>query len=880
MVYNLVLPSNYDVPVSSKSPFIIVGLVQNLLPTAIGEIDTGIYLIELLGDSGFVKYNDIEPDGDLPNLIKSGGGADDTLIAGDIALIDGKYWLDGDAHAGMGITTLQGKNTTVIYSVIPNAKDLSATEYYLIEIRSANVERIFVRYLSSVNTLSHINSSGVGQATSISNMVEDKIYYVSVTSGSQGGMLYSNGLLTTLTTGEISDWTSETLTIASFGAQTVVGTNKANGYKGEVQIYNGVLSEYVLRSTAIDFFGYNPLGSHNLYRYDSINATGGLIVYRTSAIDDLFAGGGAVAFEGVIHSFTASARLLDKGYSVDGWNLNTVSNSGNKVNLVFSIDATVTDGGWSTPIDVELNEPFIVILSFNSDNIANTPTIKVIQNGATNTYSVGSGLTVASAPAGVFSTSSVNDLGILQTTSSINRLNASVSQLALWNDTESVAITDFSQDWESLSPTVYYRFGDTLSLPDDEIMDYIASAGTGNGLILDSTVRGDVLGEELWESDARTFEGSSTYSWAVNGLNTLANVGNALQITYVDNPASLNGASVILRETSDLIQDLVIGETYRVQVDIKVNTGSVLLRLYNGSTYESQYTIAHTNYITYNLHMTYRGGVAFLNVGEMHIGEVATLDNLSLRKVNGNPAKVITSTNANLKEVRPTDYLDSLASLQSLFTYRLAMYGNTIRQHTGSAFNMSASYGTAITRSGEDWKGFAKTSFNGTTAYVDLSSLITGTAPTEMTFVSKVRFSNWANGSFGYLFAISVDVNNLIRFYKTDANALRVVYVGSGVTVVVGDFSVSTLFGFHTVGVTISNTTVTIYLDGEVLGTPSAISSLISGAMTSVILYAQTTTPTFPLSGEVAFTGINTTTALTGAQMLEVHRQLARVEDA
>jgi hypothetical protein len=51
------------------------------------------------------------------------------------------------------------------------------------------------------------------------------------------------------------------------------------------------------------------------------------------------------------------------------------------------------------------------------------------------------------------------------------------------------------------------------------------------------------------------------------------------------------------------------------------------------------------------------------------------------------------------------------------------------------------------------------------------------------------------------------------------------------------------------------------------------------GAPLSSVFGAMNTTPVSALDGNGSFLGFNTTTALTDAQMLEIHRQLARVED-
>ncbi len=77
-----------------------------------------------------------------------------------------------------------------------------------------------------------------------------------------------------------------------------------------------------------------------------------------------------------------------------------------------------------------------------------------------------------------------------------------------------------------------------------------------------------------------TFD-SGTESWEAVGTNTIENDNGALKITYVD---SALGARHYLRETKDLNTDLTIGRTYKIRARVKVNTGTVNLKIYRSGT--------------------------------------------------------------------------------------------------------------------------------------------------------------------------------------------------------------------------------------------------------------------------------------------------------
>ncbi len=127
---------------------------------------------------------------------------------------------------------------------------------------------------------------------------------------------------------------------------------------------------------------------------------------------------------------------------------------------------------------------------------------------------------------------------------------------------------------------------------------------------------------------------SGTYGWAGAGSNTVANVGNALEITYVDDPI---GASETLTNAIDLTKDLVVGKRYRLVIDAKYagGTGSdVKIHVYGPDVYSAVLT---TSLTTYSLEFTCTN---------------ATTDNI--RFTNANNTTTITVDNFYLYEIGAT----------------------------------------------------------------------------------------------------------------------------------------------------------------------------------------------------------------------------------
>jgi len=140
---------------------------------------------------------------------------------------------------------------------------------------------------------------------------------------------------------------------------------------------------------------------------------------------------------------------------------------------------------------------------------------------------------------------------------------------------------------------------------------------------------GDVLGSDLFDAGAGTFD-SGTYSWSAYWTNTIANVSNALEITYVD---TAGGANLILKDAADLSSDLTAGQLYKLQLDAKINTGSANISLTLGSlnTYDA---VTNTTLQTFVIYfVAYSADADRLRLSNMSAGEVITLDNITIQAV-------------------------------------------------------------------------------------------------------------------------------------------------------------------------------------------------------------------------------------------------------
>ena len=155
----------------------------------------------------------------------------------------------------------------------------------------------------------------------------------------------------------------------------------------------------------------------------------------------------------------------------------------------------------------------------------------------------------------------------------------------------------------------------------------VLGAGSGSGVTL-TGVSVHAIGEDLFDAGAGIFT-SGTYSWSAYSGNTIANDANTLKITY-NNHAS--GASLYLRDTSDLSSDLTVGQLYKFQLDVKVNAGTSAGVRMDLAIDINITNITNTEFQTYTIYFIAGSatGTLFL-MRDMNGTEIIWLDNITLQ---------------------------------------------------------------------------------------------------------------------------------------------------------------------------------------------------------------------------------------------------------
>ena len=154
--------------------------------------------------------------------------------------------------------------------------------------------------------------------------------------------------------------------------------------------------------------GYSWSGTENAST--STRVATKMVVTDAAAIQNLFDGGGGVA---VLCNITSdgqsdTGRLIDKA----AWYLNVQNESGGNVRLNFRVGFSGTEGIWQSAVNIPLATDLAIVLAYNADDVANNPTIYVIDlsTGVATTLTVGSGLTETSTPVGTRTTDVGSDL--------------------------------------------------------------------------------------------------------------------------------------------------------------------------------------------------------------------------------------------------------------------------------------------------------------------------------------------------------------------------------------------------------------------------------------------------------------------------------------
>ena len=301
---------------------------------------------------------------------------------------------------------------------------------------------------------------------------------------------------------------------------------------------------------------------------------------------------------------------------------------GSSSKLYFNLNA----GGWSRSVTFTDTSSWhhlgcVYTVGSESDSLLYLDGVSV--GGTTGTFPSASDM--------VFGTNNELVIGNFWDRSSYHFVG-NIDEVSIWNKALSAGdisalyqakgTANLNDDGNSASLQGWWRMGD------GRLDDF----GTANGLITDQV--NPTLGSELWDSPASVFT-SGTYAWTAYGSNTIENDSNTLKATYVDNSGL---AKIFFSDAKDLSADLVVGTTYKLQMDIKANTGTIRITIRGLDTVVDDFTNTAFETKTYYF-VASHATEDYLKVGNGSSGQIAYVDNMSLKVVNGN-AGIMTNMDA------------------------------------------------------------------------------------------------------------------------------------------------------------------------------------------------------------------------------------------
>ena len=136
-------------------------------------------------------------------------------------------------------------------------------------------------------------------------------------------------------------------------------------------------------------------------------------------------------------------------------------------------------------------------------------------------------------------------------------------------------------------------------------------------------------GDEMWDG-----EQGDDANWLLFGTNTKAEDDGAVKITY-DNNAS--GGYIMLRDASDLNDDLVVGRTYIISFSTKVNQGSITWRCLTsavGGTNDTATAITSTEFEPRTMTVVANHSTdMYIHSNGMGTGDIVWVKDLSVKEV-------------------------------------------------------------------------------------------------------------------------------------------------------------------------------------------------------------------------------------------------------
>ena len=143
----------------------------------------------------------------------------------------------------------------------------------------------------------------------------------------------------------------------------------------------------------------------------------------------------------------------------------------------------------------------------------------------------------------------------------------------------------------------------------------------------------EFLGEDLFDVGVGDYS-DSTGGWTAEANNIVDNNDSALRITFVDDD---DGARLNLNDAANLKEDLVVGRTYQIVFEYKINqvTGSsVPLQINQGdSSTFTNVTLNQTSFTEVTRTFTCLGSSPAIKLNNMDSGDIVHLKNFTLKEV-------------------------------------------------------------------------------------------------------------------------------------------------------------------------------------------------------------------------------------------------------
>ncbi len=156
------------------------------------------------------------------------------------------------------------------------------------------------------------------------------------------------------------------------------------------------------------------------------------------SIQNVFDGGGSLFFMFDANSGgpTSFGRIYNKNPNF----LIVQDEAGGKLRIHFRQGFSDTPGDWITAVDIPIDATIIGLLTYNSDSVANNPTLYLWDGTSFSIRIVGDGLTVSSTPVGTRTTDAGNNIILGTNPGATNDFDGHLDGLKLWSDGERTAV--------------------------------------------------------------------------------------------------------------------------------------------------------------------------------------------------------------------------------------------------------------------------------------------------------------------------------------------------------------------------------------------------------------------------------------------------------